>query len=76
MKISSKLYDIFKWVALICLPAIICFLSSIGEIWGIGMMPKIVATVSALATFLGALLQISSINYHKDKEENGNGKEV
>lgn len=68
MKISSKLYNILKYIALIAMPAIVIFLSTIGDIWGIAWMPKVVSTISAVAVLLGALLQISSNNFWKDKE--------
>ena len=68
MKIPSKWYDVLKYVSMIALPAICCFLSTIGDIWGIGLMPKVVATIMALGTLLGALLQISTNKYWKEKQ--------
>lgn len=73
MKISNKIYNILKYIALIALPAIVLFMSALGDIWGLTWMPKVVATISAFATLLGALLQVSSKKYWK---ENDDGKEV
>ena len=69
MKLPSKAYDILKYIALIALPALCCFLTAIGDIWGIGLMPKIVATITALATLLGALLQVSTNKYWKEQND-------
>lgn len=71
MKISSKVYDVLKYIALIGLPALCFFLSTIGEIWNFGWMPKVVATISAVATLIGALLQISTNKYWKDNSVGG-----
>lgn len=73
MKICNKLYNVLKYVALIVLPALCCFLTTFGDVWNIQVMPKIVATITALATFLGALLQISTNQYWKENpDEKGN----
>lgn len=71
MKIPSKVYDILKYIALIALPALCCFLTALGDIWEIGIMPKIVATIAALATLLGALLQVSTAKYWKENPPDG-----
>lgn len=68
MKISNKWYNILKYISMIALPAIVVFLSTIGDIWGLDWMPKVVGTISALAVLLGALLQISTNNYWKEKK--------
>lgn len=74
MRISNKLYNVLRYLCLIGLPALSLFLGAIGEIWCLGCMPKIVATVSAVATFIGALLQISTNKYWKEvkSDEEGN----
>lgn len=71
---NSKVYDTLKYLALIAIPAISFFLSTIGEIWGLGWMPKVVATVSAVATLLGALIQVSKMKFTQ-KEDSDDGNE-
>lgn len=68
MKMSSKMYDVLQKVMRIFTPLSI-FLASFGEIWGISepMIP-VIKTLSALALLLGAVLEISSAQYKKDKE--------
>ena len=65
MKIlDDKWYDILKWVAIVCLPALSTFIVVIGRIWGWGDMANMIAqTITAVAVLLGALLGISSIQY-------------
>jgi len=66
---SNKTYDILKWIALIVLPAIATLYSAIGRIWGLGYVEEVVGTITAIDTFLGALLGISSVNYSKKEEK-------
>jgi hypothetical protein len=73
MKISNKWYNILKYISMIALPAIVVFLSTIGDIWDFGWMPKVVGTISAVAVLLGALLQISTSNYWKEKANDEQG---
>lgn len=67
MKLSNRLYDIFKYVATIVLPALATFYFALSEIWGLPFGGEIVATITALDTFLGVLLGISSARYQADK---------
>lgn len=65
MKISNKTYDILKWVALYLLPALGTLYFAITSIWGLPAGDKIVGTITALDTFLGVLLGISTSQYKK-----------
>lgn len=65
MKISSKVYDILKWVALICLPAIQVFWLTIGKIWDLQYTVEIGATIGAVALLLGTLLGVSTYQHNK-----------
>lgn len=58
-----------KWIALIALPAIATLYFAIAQIWGLPYGEQVVGTITAIDTFLGALLGISNYNYVK-KEEN------
>lgn len=69
MKLSNKVYDILKYVAILGLPALATFCGSIGKIWGLPYTEQIVLTITATDTFIGALLGISSYNYNKSKHE-------
>lgn len=70
MKLSNNVYDILKYVALIGLPVVATLIGTLGEIWGITYVTEIVATINALAVALGGLLQLSSIKYEKERNQN------
>ena len=69
MKLSNKAYDILKWIAMPCLPAVTTLVLTLGKIWGWEVAPMVGATIAAVDTFLCAVLQISTANYYKDLEE-------
>ena len=62
---SNKTYDRLKWIALVVLPAIATLYGVLAKIWGLPYGEQIVATITALDTFLGTILGISSIQYAK-----------
>lgn len=65
---SNKTYDILKIIALIILP-FSELVSALASIWGLPYGQQIVATLVAIDAFLGALLKVSSDNYHKNEGE-------
>jgi hypothetical protein len=66
---SNKIYDILKWIAIIVLPALATLVKVVFTIWGIPCGTEIATTITAFATFLGALLMISNANYQKTLDE-------
>lgn len=68
MKLNNKTYDILKWIAIIVLPALATFYLAIAKIWGLPYEVEIPATITAVATLLGALLGISSIQYDPEED--------
>lgn len=66
MKLSNNVYDILKQVALIWVPAIGTLYFALAGIWNLPYPEQIVGTLTALDTFLGAVLGISSANYHAE----------
>ena len=71
MKISNKLYDILKWVVIIVLPAAGTLYSAMSNVWGWPYSEEIVTTITAVDTFLGAVLCISTATYNKGVQNNG-----
>ena len=68
MIFSDKVYDVLKWVAIVCLPALSTFVVVLGRIWSWGDIAVSVAqTITAVAVLLGALLGVSAIQYNKGK---------
>lgn len=68
MKMSNKTYDILKNIALYVLPALATLILTLGGIWGIPYAEAIAATITAIDTFLGAILGISSNKYQALQE--------
>ena len=69
MKLNNRVYDALKWVALILIPALATLYFALSGIWGFPFGEQIVGTLTAIDTFLGTLLGISTLNYNKNKEE-------
>ena len=66
MKMSNKVYDVLKWVALVVLPAIAILYGSLAKIWGLPFAEQIPDTITAFDLFLGVVLGISSVSYKKN----------
>ena len=64
---SNRTYDTLKYIALIVLPALATLILALTKIWGIPYGEAIAATITAIDTFLGTTLKISSINYNGRK---------
>jgi len=69
MKISDKLYNILKWVALIALPAFSWFYQLMANTWGLPYSSEVATTLSGVGTLIGILIGVSTLQYNK---ENGN----
>lgn len=69
MKMENKTYDVLKWVAMILLPAAGTLYFALAGIWGLPYAEQIVGTITAIDTFLGVILGLSSSQYNKNKEE-------
>lgn len=63
---SNKMYDILKWIAIIVLPAASTFVATVFPLWGIPMTDEIAQTITAVGTFVGAILMVSSVQYKKE----------
>jgi hypothetical protein len=64
--LSDKTYSLLKWIALILLPALGTLYFALAGIWGLPFGEQIVGTITAIDTFLGAILGISTNNYKKN----------
>lgn len=62
---SDKTYDTLKWIAQILIPALGTLYFALAGIWGFPYGEQIVGTLTAIDTFLGVILGISSANYNK-----------
>ena len=62
---SNKTYDILKWTAMYLLPALGTLYFALAGIWGLPYGEQIVGTITAVDTFLGVILGISTAQYNK-----------
>ena len=67
MKLSNKVYDVLKWIAMYLLPALGTLYFAQAGIWNFPYGEQVVGTITAVDTFLGVLLGISTAQYQKDK---------
>lgn len=66
MKLPQNLYEIFRWLTWIVLPATATLISALNAAWNWGWpVEAILATFSAVETFLGVVLGIAK--YTNDK---------
>ena len=64
-KLKDSVYDVLKWIGLICLPALGVAYSALAGVWGWPYADEIARTVNAICVLLGALLGISTAEYRK-----------
>ena len=64
--LSNKQYDVLKWIAQILLPALGTLYFALAGIWGFPYGEQIVGTITAVDTFLGVLLGISTKQYKQE----------
>ena len=62
---SNKAYDVLKWIAMYLLPALGTLYFALAGIWGLPYGEQIVGTITAVDTFLGVILGISTTKYNK-----------
>lgn len=74
MKMNNKVYDVLKWIALILLPAIATLYFALSGIWDFPYGEEIVGTITAIDTFLGVILGISTNTYNKSNYEISNNR--
>lgn len=66
MIIPDKVYNVLKWIVMIVLPACATLYTTLSGLWGFPFADQITGTITAVATFMGAILMISSYNYKKN----------
>lgn len=67
MKLSNKMYDLLKWIAMYFLPAVGTLYFALAGIWNLPYGEQIVGSITAVDTFLGVILGISTMQYNKTK---------
>lgn len=66
MKLNNKIYDILKWIAQYFLPALGTLYFALAGIWSLPYGEQVVGTITAVDTFIGVILGLSTMQYNKD----------
>lgn len=53
------------------LPALAYGYSALSEIWNLPLGTQVSQTINIVATVIGVIIGVSSLNYYKDKENEG-----
>ena len=69
MKLSSRAYDIIKFLCTRLLPAAGTLYFALSKIWGFPYAAEICGTITAICAFMGEVMKISSDEYYKDEQE-------
>lgn len=72
MRLSNKVYDNLKWIALVFIPALITFYGVVGNVLNIPYTDVVLTIMGAFDVFLGSLLGITSAQYNKNIKESRN----
>ena len=67
MKMSNKIYDILKLLCTVVLPAVATLFAALCSAWEWDLpVGAILATISAVEVFIGALIGLSNAQYKAD----------
>ena len=69
MKLPDKVYNVLKWLALYVLPALATFVGTVGTAVGWDKTGITVTIITATATFIGAIIGVSTVTYNRGKEQ-------
>lgn len=58
--LPDRAYQVLKWAGLVLVPALATLLGAVGTAWGWPHLTAIVTTVTAIGTFIGALVGVSA----------------
>ena len=67
MKLPNRIYDVLKWVVMVCIPALTTAYVGLSAIWGWPYADAIAKTSAVVCALLGALLGISTAQYNKEQ---------
>lgn len=63
--LPNKVYDILKWLVVICIPALTTAYVGLDKLFGWGYAAEVAQVSAILCTLLGALLGISTAQYNQ-----------
>lgn len=65
MKLPDKVYDVLKWLCLVCIPAVTTFYVVTAPALGLPYADTVAKVSAALCTLIGSLIGISTAEYNK-----------
>lgn len=66
MQLPDSVYNVLKWITLVLLPALTTLVGVILNCFNVGCTDIVLTIMTAVTTFMGAVLGISSANYNKN----------
>ena len=69
--LPNKLYDVFRYLSLVLLPAVSTLYFTLSSLWGLPSTEQVIGSIAAIEIFIGVLLKISSVGYKKAGLEYG-----
>lgn len=69
MVLNDNVYKVLKWLGLIVLPAIATFVKAVFPVWELPYADAIAITCTALGTFIGTIICVSSANLKSEMAE-------
>ena len=67
MRIPDHVYDVLKWICMICIPALTTAYVGLAAVWGWPYAEEVAKTSAVVCTLIGALLGISTAEYRKEQ---------
>lgn len=67
MLLGNRTYNVLKFIAQILLPAVATLYFALAQIWDLPKTQEVVGTITAIDTFLGVMLRISSSSYNSSE---------
>lgn len=67
MKIPDRVYDVLKWIVLVCIPAFTTAYVGLDAVFGWGYADTVAKVSAIICTLIGALIGISTAEYNKWK---------
>lgn len=69
MVLNDNVYKVLKWLGLIVLPAIATLVKAVFPVWELPYDDAIAITCTALGTFIGTIICVSSANLKSEMAE-------
>lgn len=65
MKLPDSIYDVLKWICMVCIPAFATAYVALSKVWGWPLAQEISISANIICTLIGALIGISTAQYYK-----------